>query len=102
MTITERITAAAFAVAYSQHWHPDMEAVVGKAMKDDARLQGHRRGMPPAQASKAGLGMTITDAGKRALEMIAAGVSTREVAAATGLHPSHVSRMRTDMRRRAA
>lgn len=102
MTITERITAAALAVAYSQHWHPDMEAVVGKVMRDDARLQGLRRGMPPSPPKTNGQGVSITDAGRRALEMIAAGVSTREVAAATGLHPSHVSRMRTDMRRRAA
>ena len=54
MTITERITAAAFAVAYSQHWHPDMEAVVGKVMKDDASCRATGAGCRPPRRRRPG------------------------------------------------
>lgn len=102
MTITERVAAAAFRLAYGPYWCADVEVHVGKMMLADARANGHRRGMPPSPPKTNGQGVSVTDAGRLALEMLAKGVRTRDVAAATGLHPSHVSRMRTDMLRRSA
>ena len=73
-TATDYIAARAFVACYGPHWSPEIEAIIGKRMVQDARAAGHQPWRPKP-----------TSMSEKARRMIAAGVDAKTVAIKTGL-----------------
>ena len=73
-TATDYIAARAFVACYGPHWSPEIEAIIGRRMVQDARAAGHQPHRPKP--------ISRSDKARR---MIAEGADATAVERATGL-----------------